>query len=49
MYLSIFMIILPFGIGCSIGMMYKAYTKKNRLDDEIYDKYKRGGNDESVY
>jgi hypothetical protein len=46
MNLLIFFIILPLGIGCGIGMMYKAYTKKNRLDDEIYDKYKRGVQDD---
>ena len=43
MSLIIFMIVLPFGIGVSIGMIYKAYTKKNRLDkeiDDVFDKYK---------
>lgn len=43
MYLLIYMIILPFAMGFGIGMMYKAYTKKNRLDreiQEIFDKHK---------
>lgn len=43
MYLLIYMILLPFGIGVSIGMMYKAYDKKNKFDKEVNDIFKKYG------